>query len=788
MKSVAEKLARLVLARPGLTLAIVASVGAVAFALVATFLEFDTSFAALLPEDAPELREIRELEKRAGGTVEMVIAVGGPDQAKRLAFGRAVVKQLRGKPWVHRADVEFPVDFFEKRKLLLLSVERLKKLRDAIDDEVERAKARANPLYVDLEEEDRQAPWAEVDRTEKEEGALPDRTFTSPDGKYLFVRVKPRGTSSDMAEGKIMLARIKAAVARTNPGQYGVTVRYAGGLVVNQEQHSRITADLKRAVVIALFAIILLISLHVRRVGAPVILALPLVIGVAVTLAITALTIGKLNLISGFLVSALLGIGIDFEIHLYLRYLEQLAKTYTRREAMKQAMVKTLPACATAAATTAAAFLAMMISDFRGFREFGMIAGMGVAVTLVITFVGLPPIALALGRKARAPRTQPRHAGFSLRLAWIMVVVGALALAAGIWSGRNVRWHNDFRKLRGISETVDFSEWVASLANGSLSPAAFMVADLGQARRLERYLEPLTKDPKSGVKTYISLASMVPLDAEKKLPILRQIERRMREVLDKAKLTKVDRAHVVDALELSQVRPWSVAEIPEVFRRLFHTVDGKDQFVVVWPRSEMYVDREIIAWGDELNRIRSELHASGLPVKILDENRLGARVLKKMWLDAPWVILSGSVAVVLILFIHFRSPLRVLRVGGSLAVAMGWLAGTLYQAGIDFNIFNLAVIPTIIGLGIDNAVHVYHRYLHEGKGSLAHVISTTGSASFLATATTAIGFGAAVTAQHMGIRSLGWLTILGLTCAFVSTTILYPSVLRIFEGRTKAGK
>ena len=63
----------------------------------------------------------------------------------------------------------------------------------------------------------------------------------------------------------------------------------------------------------------------------------------------------------------------------------------------------------------------------------------------------------------------------------------------------------------------------------------------------------------------------------------------------------------------------------------------------------------------------SDTHSAGsgrdLPVKILDENRLGARVLKKMWNDAPWVILSGSVAVLLILFIHFRSPLRVLRVG-----------------------------------------------------------------------------------------------------------------------------
>lgn len=789
MKQVAEKLVRIVLARPGLTFALVIALGAGALVLVGTRLEFDTSFAALLPEHAPELLEVRELEQRAGGTVEMVIAVGGADKKRRLAFGRAVVQGLRGQPWIHRADVEFPVDFFERRKLLLLSVKQLGKLRDSIEEEVKHAKLRANPLYVDLEDDKPgRRPWAEVDRTEQEEGSLPDKTFTSPDGKYLFVRVKPNGMTSNMARGKVMLSRIKAAVERADPGRYGVSVRYAGGLVVNQEQHQRMTGDLKRASVIALVAILLLITLHVRRVAAPLILALPLVIGVGTTLAITALTIGKLNLITGFLVSALLGIGIDYEIHLYLRYLEQLAVAPTRVEAMRQAMLKSLPGCFTAAGTTAAAFFAMMISDFRGFREFGLIAGLGVVVTLVVTFVALPPLALALARKPRVPKPQPRYSGFSLRLAWTMVVVGGLTLIASIFWGHRVAWHNDFRQLRGISETVDFSEWVASLANGSLSPAAFMVKDLEQARRLEHYLEPLTRDPQSGVKKYISLASLVPHDVAQKLPIMHQIERRMREVQDKVKLKERDRARVQAALELAQARPWSVAAVPEVFRRLFLTVDGKAQFVVVWPRSEMYIDKEIIAWGDELNRIRADLHARGMPVKILDENRLGARVLKKMWHDAPWVIFSGSLAVVLILLIHFRSPLRVLRVAGSLAVAMGWLAGALYLAGVDFNVFNLAVIPTIIGLGIDNSVHIYHRYLDEGPGSLAHVISTTGSASFLASATTAIGFGAAVTAQHMGIRSLGWLTILGLTCAFVSSTILYPSVLRVFEGRRRPAR
>ena len=784
LSPVSRKVARLVLFRPGLTLAVVLAFGCLAMYGM-SFLGFDTSFAALLPQDAPELLEVRELQKRAGGTVEMIIAVKGADAGVRLRFARAVVKRLQTKPWIQRADAEFPVEFFLDRRLLLLPEAKLKQLRDAIDDEIERAKARANPLYVDLEDEDedkRTPAWSEVDSLEGKK-ELPERTFTDPDNKYLFVRVKPHGTASDMAEGAVILGKIKAEVAAADPRKHGVTVRYAGGLVVNQEQHETMNRDLKRASVVALVLIVLLISAYVRRFTAPVILAVPLVISVSATLAFTAITIGQLNLISGFLVSALFGLGIDFEIHLYLRYLEQLSETEDRREAMTQAIIKTLPGCLTAAVTTSAAFYAVAISDFRGFREYGQIAGTGVLLALLVTFVTLPPLAVLLGRKAR--RLRPvAGSGFHRGLAWAMVTVGTVLLVGAVISAPSVLWQSDFRKLRGFSAQVDFSEWVAGLAGGSLSPAAIMVHDIGQARTVDSYVKEQIKVPGSKVKQVISLASMVPQGMDEKMPLLKQIQESLQDVL-KEKLEPKDRKRVTQALKLARARPWTVADIPDVFRKRFLTVDGKAQFVVVWPHSAMFVEPEIIAWGDELNRISAALRDKGLAVKIMDENRLAARVLKKMRADAPVMIGAASVAVLLILIIGLRSASQVTLVAGSLAVGVAWMLGLMAVTELEINVFNQAILATIIGLGIDNAVHIQIRYKEEGPGALSKVIATTGSAAFLASATTAIGFGAAVTAHHYGVQSLGWLAIVGLTCTFLASTIFFPSLLRVMEKRKK---
>jgi predicted RND superfamily exporter protein len=108
-------------------------------------------------------------------------------------------------------------------------------------------------------------------------------------------------------------------------------------------------------------------------------------------------------------------------------------------------------------------------------------------------------------------------------------------------------------------------------------------------------------------------------------------------------------------------------------------------------------------------------------------------------------------------------------------------------AGLELNLFNIVVLPTIIGVGIDNAIHIRHAHLREGRGSIPRVIAGCGKAALLSSATTAIGFGAAALAHHVGIASLGWLALLGVACAFVGSTVALPALLSLVDrARTDA--
>ena len=790
----ANRLIPLVLTHPLITLLVVLLL-ACAGGYVVTGLKFNSAFSALLPVDDAELAEVNELRRRVGGLVELVVAVGGEEEA-RLAFGKELVKNLRSRPWIARADVEFPVEFFSDRALHLLPLDKLKKIHVTVKEKIHRAKARANPLYVDLEDDEEDEDKAKDKAKDKDElgemvaelqggvgkakAKLVKKHYVSPDGKYLFVRVKPKGSGSNLSVGGEVFTQIKALVAAGEPGKKGLEVRYAGGLVNNQEQHKRMTGDFKRAAWIALVLILLLMTLHVRNLVAPLVLVLPLVSGVVVTLGLVTLTFGQVNLVTGFLVSALIGLGIDFEIHLYLRYLERLHQVKDRKAAMTFAIRRTLPACMTAAFTTASAFFAMAIADFRGFTEYGIIAGSGVLVALVFAYVGLPPLALLISRKGRPSRAGKTQSAGSLRWAYGIVLAGLVITGFGIYHGSGVRWHSNFHKLRGKSEVVDFSDWVSNALGGTLTPGAILVDNIDQARKVERYLKERMKQPDSLVKRYISLASLIPQASTERAALLKDLGEQFEDALG-GDLTEEDEARVKDGLKMARALPWTEQEIPPVFRDRFMTVDGKGQLVVIWPKITLHEDFNVIRWGKEVRSILKDLHQAGLPVKMMDEVRVSSRVIQSMWDDAPPVLLAAALAVLFFLILDFRAARPVILVYLVLGVGIVWMLLGMWWFDVEVNVFNQAVLATIIGLGIDNAVHIQHRYMQEGRGSLLRVVFTTGSASFLATATTAVGFGATVTAFHLGLRTLGQMSLIGLTATLLASTIWFPALLRVLE-------
>lgn len=145
--------------------------------------------------------------------------------------------------------------------------------------------------------------------------------------------------------------------------------------------------------------------------------------------------------------------------------------------------------------------------------------------------------------------------------------------------------------------------------------------------------------------------------------------------------------------------------------------------------------------------------------------------------------------IVLILFISFRRGSYVVLPLLALMIAMIWLFGTMVLLGIAFNVMAVALIPLIMGLGVDYSVHFFHNYraeLTKGKTpaeAIKRSVKDIGTAMFLAWITTAIAFMSFLTSNMIPIRQFGILLAIGITYTFITAIIFLPSARYLLDRR-----
>ncbi|NUN71194.1 MAG: hypothetical protein HUU02_15945 [Bacteroidetes bacterium] len=148
-------------------------------------------------------------------------------------------------------------------------------------------------------------------------------------------------------------------------------------------------------------------------------------------------------------------------------------------------------------------------------------------------------------------------------------------------------------------------------------------------------------------------------------------------------------------------------------------------------------------------------------------------------------VLLSTLAITLLVLIGFRNGAAALL---TLSVAgMGILAtrASMLVCGITLNPANLVAVPLILGLGVDNAVHLIHAWL-EGE-PIEEVLSQTGRPLAMNAATSVVGFGGLMLARHNGLYSLGWSLAVGITWCWAATMLLVPGTVLILERLRRSG-
>lgn len=320
--------------------------------------------------------------------------------------------------------------------------------------------------------------------------------------------------------------RLRALIEQTKTEVPGVNVGLTGEIVLEHDEMAQSQRDTELASVVALLVCALIFVYGYQETGRPIKATLCLLVGVGYTLAFATWSVGHLNVLTVTFVPILIGLAIDYGVHLISRYEEELRRGNTELGALTQSMVYTGQGILTGALTTAGAFWAMTLTHFRGIQEMGIICGGGLLVCLLPMLTMLPALLLS-GRQnlidhAAANRVEPRARFEQVWLQRPGLVIGLTLAACALGATQIPKVYFDYNLLHMQSAglpAVQLEKKLLDTANKSLLFGAVLATNEADAARL---VQALTNLP--AVASVESVAEHVSGDQRRKLQGVREIK------------------------------------------------------------------------------------------------------------------------------------------------------------------------------------------------------------------------------------------------------------------------
>ncbi len=291
--------------------------------------------------------------------------------------------------------------------------------------------------------------------------------------------------------------RLRELVHQTQSEVPGLNVGITGEPVLDYDEMQQSAKDTSVASVVSLILCMLIFIYGYNETGRPIKATICLVIGLGYTMAFTTLVIGHLNILTITFAPMLIGLAIDFGVHLITRYEEELRHGKTEIEALTKAMVFTGQGIFMGALTTAGAFLAMALTQFKGIQEMGIICGGGLMLCLVPMFTMLPAMLLrgkqnALDHQLKEDERRARIENIWLERPWWVTGLTLSLCLLALVAARKLYFDYNLIKMQSPSlSSVVFEQKLLDSAEKSLLYGAVMADSLTDAVALQKRFSEL---------------------------------------------------------------------------------------------------------------------------------------------------------------------------------------------------------------------------------------------------------------------------------------------------------
>jgi len=554
--------------------------------------------------------------------------------------------------------------------------------------------------------------------------------LTSHERDMFMIYVQPEDTRSQAETISPLLDGVRAVLQNANLEADGIKAGLTGIPQYAIDDRDVIQQDISK---LSLVSFVLIGIIFVGAFAAfrrPLAAMLVLGFSVAIILGIISIYPGHLTLLSAFFASILFGLGIDYGIHIINRVEEFMDGGMSEAEAIPLSISVLAPELTTGAITTAAAFFAMMATRFLGFQELGLIAGVGVLICLFLMATLLPALLTLVphrqNRTITARRSRIGRVLILLQHPAVFVLSGMACLTFCFMGGPG--FDGNYMNLQPEhSEAVRLERALVEKSNLSPQFAVFTVEDKAKAVDLADRL--LDEDSVSEVRSIADLEFLAPVDGAS--------------------------------------NAW-----PDSFLKGFVGNSGR-YAVYAYPRENVWNPAEQEAFVAAMQKYDPQV--TGMPVlgKFMTEQSNQALLVAG---------LLGGVLLFLCVLINFRSLAPTVLAVTPTFLTVAAMHGIMKWLSIPFNPINIMALPVILGIAVDDGVHIVHRFISE-KGDIPRTLSGSGRSVVLTSLTTMAAFGSLAFTRHQGLASFSVVLVMGVSVALILSVTILPRLLTLFQNR-----
>ena len=826
----------------------------------ATHLHVHSDANAMFSENVPHRAMVREMgESFPALQNPMVAVIDGPSESVvRNATDELTRTFQARKDLFSHVFAPASEPFFRRNGLLFLSVDELDDFADQL--------ARIQPYLGTLTRDPSLRGFFGLLQTTLEHGGTIDRTdldtmlvalsetldgvssgdttpfawdetiagkqLTKLDRRQYIVLQPVLDDSTQPARGPIEFVRERAErISET--GRADVEIRLTGELVLMHDDVQTVDRSIGGIVLLSLSLVSLVLFLALRswRLIAAVIGCLFLILVQTATFA--AWAVGSINIISSAFSVLVIGLSVDFGLHLCITYQRRIDEGHPHDEALRSTGEMVGTSLLLCAFTTSIAFLAFQFTDFVAIAELGLICGAGMAVSLVASLSVIPAV-LTLWpppTSRRVPGALPallesacelpaRHRRPIIAFS-IVLSLGALAVLP------RVSFNSNPVEVRDpTTESAELFRELLEEDPEALFSLHFAAPDRATAEDMVRRLEDLEVVGRTH-----TIYEFVPLDQEEKLEIISDIRdftlpgSGLRGPLEPPDPSE-NAASLRDLVVFLGERSGSDAGLTDAEQRLHVSLVRFEGEAAKEPGAALYASLEECLTGslkDSIDQLHELLRAEPIgvddiprslhdrfvatdgrlrvviePASPLDSDAARRRFVDEVAAVAPEATgmvpetletgamvaralrqaLSFAVVVItLLLLVLWRRLADMLRVMFPLLLGAALTCAAMVLFGMSFNFANVIVLPLMMGIGVDTGIHLVHRARYAGARGAQLLRTETTRAVIFSNLTSLASFGSLGVAQHLGMASIGRLLFLGISFILATNLVLLPALL-----------